>query len=121
MESPDSSARQIGLRIARLREARSMTQTELSIRSGIPYQTISYIENGKRNPSMPTLRKLASALGVSLHEIQPEELDQYGEPLPADLRLLNDKIMKLPVRQRQAIIRTFSGMMDNLSDFFTPT
>lgn len=121
MESPNSCARQIGLRIARLREGRSMTQTELSIQSGVPYQTISYIENGKRNPSTPTLRKLASALGVPLNEIQPEELDRYGEPLPADLRLLNDKIMKLPDRQRQAIIRMFSGQVDNLSDFFTPT
>lgn len=53
---------------ARLRELRvqkKLTQRELAERSGVPQYRISEYENGKReNPSLATIRQLASALGV---------------------------------------------------------
>ena len=53
------------IRYARI--ARNMTQEELSKLSGVSRATIIGLENGKiTNTKMETLRKIASALGVSL-------------------------------------------------------
>lgn len=39
-----------------------MTQTELAKRSKVSQSTISQIENGKRNPTVIVLMKIATAL-----------------------------------------------------------
>lgn len=52
----------------RLREARiraGLSQSELEVRSGIPKARLSRYENGHVVPSIQTLERLASALGVS--------------------------------------------------------
>jgi DNA-binding XRE family transcriptional regulator len=49
-----------------LREAREksgLTQSELATRSGVPQETISKIESGKRNVELNTLISLGNALG----------------------------------------------------------
>ena len=52
------------------RIARGMTQEELSERSGVSRVTIIGLENGKiLNAKTGTLRKIASALGMTLDEI----------------------------------------------------
>jgi transcriptional regulator with XRE-family HTH domain len=52
----------------RLRPARlvaGLSQTELEVRSGIPKARLSRYENGHVLPSLQTLQRLSSALGVS--------------------------------------------------------
>ena len=52
-----------------LRELRALlglTQKELSLRSGIAQGDISKIENGNANPSIKTLKRLATAMGKNL-------------------------------------------------------
>ncbi|MGF1472104.1 MAG: helix-turn-helix domain-containing protein [Rubrobacteraceae bacterium] len=56
-------------RLRALREQRLLTLRELEERSGVAYNTIWHLENGKRGAQPRTLRKLAVALNV-----QPEEL-----------------------------------------------
>ena len=56
---------------AKLRELRTknnLTLKDLSAKSGISVSFISDIENGRRNPSIETLKTLANALGVSADE-----------------------------------------------------
>ena len=48
------------------RTSQGLTQKELSIRSGIAQGDISKIENGNANPSIKTLKRLATALGKNL-------------------------------------------------------
>ncbi|MCR5488663.1 MAG: helix-turn-helix domain-containing protein [Saccharofermentans sp.] len=48
------------------RTSQGLTQKELSIRSGIAQGDISKIENGNANPSIKTLKRLATAMGKSL-------------------------------------------------------
>ena len=48
------------------RERQGMTQKELSARTGIAQADISKLENGNANPSIKTLKRLASALGCRL-------------------------------------------------------
>lgn len=48
------------------RQAAGISQQELSAKSGITQADISKMENGKANPSIRTLRKLATAMGKTL-------------------------------------------------------
>jgi transcriptional regulator with XRE-family HTH domain len=56
-------------RLRALRQQRVLTLRELETRSGVAYNTIWHLENGKRGAQPRTIRKLAAALGV-----EPEEL-----------------------------------------------
>ncbi len=60
-------------RLRELRQQRVLTLRELESRSGVAYNTIWHLENGKRGAQPRTLRKLAVALGVD-----PEELVRVG-------------------------------------------
>jgi transcriptional regulator with XRE-family HTH domain len=63
-------------RLKEFREEAMMTVRELSERSEVSEDTITKIENGHRKGRGMTLRKLASALGVRLHELSPERSEQ---------------------------------------------
>jgi transcriptional regulator with XRE-family HTH domain len=56
-------------RLKALRHKRVLTLRELEQRSGVAYNTIWHLENGKRGAHPRTLRKLARAL-----DVEPEEL-----------------------------------------------
>jgi transcriptional regulator with XRE-family HTH domain len=60
------------LEVKRLRQAREWNQTELAYHAGLAPSVISQIENGKRDPSARTLRKLAEALGVEVGDLFPK-------------------------------------------------
>jgi transcriptional regulator with XRE-family HTH domain len=59
----------MGERIARMRQRRGMTPSELARRANIPLSTLSVIERGKRKGeglTVATAKRIAEALGVSL-------------------------------------------------------
>lgn len=57
----------MGYRIKEVREAKNMTQEELSEASGVSRGTISALENGtSRATTTKTLMSIARALGVSV-------------------------------------------------------
>jgi transcriptional regulator with XRE-family HTH domain len=68
------------LEVKRLRQKREWNQTELAYHAGLAPSVISQIENGKRDPSARTLRKLADALGVEVGDLFPKA----QAPLPLD-------------------------------------
>lgn len=53
------------------REYRGFTQDALAEKAGISKAYLSQIETGKRTGVAKTLKTLASALGVTLNELQP--------------------------------------------------
>jgi transcriptional regulator with XRE-family HTH domain len=57
------------IRLRAVRERRLMTQDELAAKAKVAQTTISAIEQGKQEPRVTTVRKLAAAMGV-----EPEEL-----------------------------------------------
>lgn len=61
--------RQLGMRIAYLRKTHKWSQEELSFRSKINKNYLSDLENGKRNPSLEVLERLASAFEITLEEL----------------------------------------------------
>ena len=56
----------LGQRIRALRATAGLTQQELGAQADVNYKYIGEIERGKQNPSLATLDKIASALGVKL-------------------------------------------------------
>ncbi len=58
------------VRLRTWRRARGLTQEELAKKAGVTKFYISQLETGIRdNPSLPVLRRLAKALGVSAGEL----------------------------------------------------
>ena len=58
--------------VRRLRQERGWNQTELAFRSRLAPSVISQIENGKRDPSAGTLKKLAKAFEVEVADLFPK-------------------------------------------------
>ncbi|WP_239256644.1 helix-turn-helix transcriptional regulator [Listeria ilorinensis] len=59
----------IGKNIKRYREKLGLTQSALSISSGVPQTTISGLENKDIIPSLVIAKKLADALGVTTDDL----------------------------------------------------
>ena len=56
----------LGYEVRLARKVAGLTQAELSERSGVPQENISRIENGRANPTVVTLEKLARAMGCQI-------------------------------------------------------
>lgn len=58
--------RDLGMTIAQCRINANMSQQELSRKTGVIQADISRIESAKGNPSLKTLKKIASGLGMKV-------------------------------------------------------
>src|SRR5215211_5249236 len=83
----------IGDRIRHLRVDLHISQGELARRAGIAQNTLSLIELGRTTPSVPTLERLAPALGVPLSELV-EKLAAVGKAETPGARLLEGWLEK---------------------------
>ncbi len=63
----------LGTRLRRLRKAAGLTQAELARRTGIHRPNIARVEAGRHTPSLETLARLASAIGVTASRVLGEE------------------------------------------------
>jgi DNA-binding XRE family transcriptional regulator len=63
----------LGARLRELRVAAGLTQAELARRTGIHRPNIARVEAGRHTPSLETLARLASAIGVSTTTVLAEE------------------------------------------------
>lgn len=78
----------VGDNIKRIRKERGITQKRLGELCGIAEPNIRKYENGKQNPKLETVEKIASALGVTAFDLMgieyfdlknPEAERQYAE------------------------------------------
>ena len=60
-------------RLRHLRRERALSQRDLSRMTGVAFDTISRLENGKQDAQPKTIRKLAEALGVEPKELMRKE------------------------------------------------
>ncbi len=61
-----------GTTLREIRDRKKLSRRDLSVltgKNGISEQTIYRIEEGRRNPSIKTLEKLAKALGVAVSSL----------------------------------------------------
>lgn len=77
---PASPAFQVvlGLAVKARRQELKLTQEQLANNSDLHQRWISNVENGKRNPSYGSLRRLAAALDLTTSELvaQAEQIEQ---------------------------------------------
>jgi transcriptional regulator with XRE-family HTH domain len=59
----------IGDNIKKIRMAKGLSQKEVTISAGLDADQYSRIENGKTDPSVTTLERIAKAMNVSLAEL----------------------------------------------------
>ena len=59
----------LGQNLKRIRAKKGMSQGDISRALDVHRAYVSGIENGKRNPTLTTIQKLADALGVSVSEL----------------------------------------------------
>lgn len=67
-----------GQKIKELRQAKSLSQKELGIMSGLSEPAIRNYELGNRTPSPQQLEKIAAALNVSVYAISNPEIEDYN-------------------------------------------
>lgn len=60
---------QLGQNMKRIRAKKKMSQGDIARALEVDRGYISNIENGKKNPTIATIQKLANALGVSADEL----------------------------------------------------
>ena len=63
---------EVGKRIRAAREAKGLTQFEVYDRTGIFPANLSKIKQGKQEPGLTTLRRLAEALETNISQFIPE-------------------------------------------------
>lgn len=61
-----TSSESLGKRVRFLRRRAHLSQLELSIEANVNKNYICDLENGRRNPTLEVLERIADALGVSL-------------------------------------------------------
>jgi transcriptional regulator with XRE-family HTH domain len=123
----------LGRNIRQLRQARGLTQQQMSKLSGLPRATWANLESGDANPTLTVLHAVAMAFQVSLEEIVAEprasaKLYRRGS-LPTRLRgtvqvssLLPDKVpgmqierLQLPVGARMVGVPHTAGTREYLA------
>lgn len=105
-----------GNRILNLRKNQGLTRERLAEMSDISVPFLADIEKGKKNMTVTTLRKLASALLVTTDYIVNGQKSSSSED---ELELLNLFKTLSPQNQRQAIklLRVFAEAIDNQKDY----
>jgi len=64
-----SESAKLGKNLKRIRTEKAITQGDIVRTLGISRSFVSNIENGKTNPTLATISKLAEAIGVSSDEL----------------------------------------------------
>lgn len=75
----------IGARLNAMRSAAGLSQRQLAERAGVPHAQISNVEKNKVSPSVSTLRKILSGLGVGMADFfEPERRPPAGPFFDSD-------------------------------------
>jgi len=61
--------RQFGERVRKLRKQRGWMLVELSVETGLGRVFLSNLENGKHEPKLGTIKKLAKAFGLTASQL----------------------------------------------------
>lgn len=62
-------AKKLGENLKKIRTRKNISQVEIANQLGVDRSFVSNIENGKNNPTLSTITKLAQVLGVSSGEL----------------------------------------------------
>ena len=64
-----NESEKLGNNLKKIRTEKGLSQVDIARELGVSRGFVSNIESGKRNPTLSTLTRLATALGVSTNEL----------------------------------------------------
>ena len=103
-----------GQRLAALRRAKGLSQTELADLLGTTRKMIDYYERRAGNPSLDFIQRAAEALDVSVAELlgsQPK--NSRGKPgPPPQLQLRFEQLRRLPRKEQEFVIRFIDTVLE---------
>lgn len=103
----------LGARIAQLRKAQRLTQTQLAGRLGIAQQTLAHYEVGRLRVPASMLPTLAGVLGASVEELLGQAPARAGGkrgPAPRLQRQL-ERLSALPKPKQRAVMEALESML----------
>ena len=102
--------RQIGIFIAKLRNEKGMTQSELGERIGVTNKTVSRWENGNYMPDLSVITMLCTELEISANELLcAQRLEESEFKLKADENLMETLSHIKNMKREKSIIDFFTG------------
>ena len=97
-----------------LRKNRNLNQTQVASVLGFTYFTYGKWEQGKAEPSLSSLQKLADFFQVSVDELLGRTEDEFGHSVPSDLSEEDRKLLAwfhgMDKAQQRAILRTAESL-----------
>lgn len=96
----------ISRKLRELREAQRLTQEQLGEKAGLNPSFVGQIERGIRQPSITTLERLASALGVSL-KVLFREADTDRDKALQDLEITLSSATARDIQFATRLVRVF--------------
>lgn len=111
----------IGDKIRELRKNNKLTLKELSERTELSISFISDIENGRRNPRLENLRKIADAFNVEVGELLDENehfiikenpADYTVDELEIEIERLKPKIRQLPQEEKDRLLKMINAYLE---------
>ena len=95
--------------IKKYRKKIGYTQEQLAMQVNKNTIFISYIERGKKFPSLTTLIEISNALDISLDMLVGNNVNSN---LTANLCYINDKLIKLSPNRQQVLFKIMESMLD---------
>ena len=103
--------RELGERIATLRQQAGLTQTELAERLGLRQQVVATYENATRRLPSSLSPRLCEIFGVTLDELFGIEQSKAKPGRIPKLQRIFDALGELPKNQQQRILGTVEDML----------
>jgi transcriptional regulator with XRE-family HTH domain len=109
----------LGESIRKIRQDKGLSQGEMQKRTGILRSYLSRVENGHTVPSLATLQRLASAMGVALADFFAADGQGVPRTNPADgaseyLVELRNYLPQLSTQQRQELLDMVKEMAQSV-------
>lgn len=96
------SSAEIGKRIKELRNRKGLRQSDLARKTGILRANIARIESGKHDPSLETLERISSAMGIPVADLlSKKDYEGWLETL----EIMSDKEAMEDIRQAEKDIK----------------
>ena len=93
-----------GQRIRSLRLLRGESQEQLALRAGITPAYLGMVERGEKNPTLLTIEKLCSALGISLEECFSNSAQVLDCPSDISRQILL-RLQTMELSEQQAVLK----------------
>ena len=100
-------------KLVNLRKRKGWSQQDLCDQIGVHLAHISRLENGKSQPSVELLRKIAQAFGVTMDYLVDEESDEMTPVSIKNKSLANrlELLEQLETEDQQTIINVIDSML----------